>query len=70
MKKYCIRVSRMIEVENLKEVEVFQNIDFLTKEVIGDYLVTRDKELYQIDEKTYKKIVNDREPDFEALLNM
>lgn len=70
MNEYCIGVSRMIEVENLKEVDVFKKVDFVTKEVLGYYLVTKDKEQYQIDEKTYKKIVNDKEPDFEKLLNM
>lgn len=44
MNKYCIRVSRMIEVENLKEVDVFKKVDFVTKEVLGHYLVTKDKE--------------------------
>lgn len=56
MKKYCIRISRMIEVENLNEVEVFKKIDFLTKEELGHYLITKDKELYQIDDKTYGRI--------------
>lgn len=70
MKKYCIQVSRVIEIENLNEVEVFMKVDFLTKEVIGHYLVTKDKEMYQIDEKTYKKILDDREPDLEQYMRM
>lgn len=70
MKKYCIHVSRIIEVENINEVEVFMKVDFVTQEVIGHYLVTKDNELYQIDEKTYKKIIDDRELDFDKLLNM
>ena len=70
MNKYCIRVSRMIEVENLKEVDVFKKMDFMTKEVLEYYLVTKDKEQYQIDEKTYKKILDDREPDLEQYMKM
>ena len=70
MNKYCIRVSRMIEVENLKEVDVFKKVDFVTKDVIGYYLVTKDKEMYQIDEKTYKMILDDREIDFEAFMKL
>ena len=60
----------MIEVENLKEVDVFKKVDFVTKEVLGHYLVTKDKEQYQIDEKTYKKILDDREPDLEQYMRM
>lgn len=70
MKKYCIHVSRIIEVEDINGVETFTKIDYVTQEVIGYYLVTKDKEQYQIDEKTYKKIVNDKELDFEELMNL
>lgn len=69
MKKYCIHVSRIIEVEDINGVETFKKLDYVTQEVIGCYIVTKDKELYQIDEKTYNKIENDKETDFEVLMD-
>lgn len=70
MDKYCIRVNKIIEVEGINEVEISKKVDYVTQEVIGYYLVTKDKEQYQIDEKTYKKIDKDKEIDFEKYMNM
>ncbi len=69
MNKYCIQVKKTIEVENVNEIEVFKKMDYITREVLGYYIVTKNKEYYQIDEKTYRKIREDKTPDMSKLFN-
>ncbi|WP_167957297.1 hypothetical protein [Anaerosporobacter faecicola] len=68
MNKYCIQVKKTIEVENVNEIEVFKKMDHITREVLGYYIVTKSKEYYQIDEKTYRKIREDKTPDFRKMI--